>query len=182
MKDGSLTCNDCDLGLKFYSLEELNNHKQNFCAKSGFDDMVTLEKRLHTLQRTEPGTGNSALKTATMEMMHQGTAGMNKMDNNKKIFDLIKDMQASKDQDMKYRVEKEEINRAMKNFNKDQLNQLNDVKRNELGDLSNQRDVLRDEENQLKREVENMESKLIAQEHIFKQIERGVENESKDVK
>lgn len=71
-------------------------------------------------------------------------------------------MQKTKDEEMRYRVEKEEISRAIKNTNRDQLGELGQAKKREMEGLADQRDEVRGQETRLRKEIEQMEAKMHA--------------------
>ena len=130
-----LVCNDCNLGLKFFTKEELDNHQRKFCVSSNYTNVQALNDRLHNL-RNEPVKNNSVLASVTKNMLQNDTSFYQQTsDPNKNIYGMIREMQQSKDQELQYKIEKQEIERAVKNQSRDALGDMGVAKKREVEEL-----------------------------------------------
>ena len=152
-------------------MRELKNHQSKFCSGSGYDDMATLEQKLHSLK--------------TNSKPQYDAMGMYKLDANLKQFEetdkankvraLIDELGSKNDSMLRANIEKEQIAQAM-NSN------LPQYKKNELEKLGKQREEVRKQEANLMQNVAKFERNLFEQESYFKAAKDAALQGSPDIK
>ena len=82
------------------------------------------------------------------------------------MLDLVKEFEGRKDRELRARIEKEEIQKALKEIERTKISALEQDKRRELERLAADREGLRLKEEEVMDEIKNLEHKLYEQERM----------------
>ena len=82
------------------------------------------------------------------------------------MLDLVKELEGRKDRELRARIEKEEIQKALKEIERTKISALEQDKRRELERLAADREGLRLKEEEVMDEIKNLEHKLYEQERM----------------
>ena len=82
------------------------------------------------------------------------------------MLDLVKELEGRKDRELRARIEKEEISKALKEIERTKISALEQDKRRELERLAADREGLRLKEEEVMDEIKNLEHKLYEQERM----------------
>jgi hypothetical protein len=85
------------------------------------------------------------------------------------MHDLIKDLELKKERELRAKIEKEEIQKTLKEIEKTKTNVLERDKRRELERLAAERENLRLREEEIMDEIKNLENKSYEQERRLKE-------------
>lgn len=80
------------------------------------------------------------------------------------MHDLMKELETKKDREIRARIEREEINKALKDIDRAKTSALERDKRRELERLAAERESLRLKEEEVLDEINQLEGKLFEQE------------------
>lgn len=92
-----------------------------------------------------------------------------RMEQDQAMHDLIKELETKKDRELRAKIEKEEIQKALKEIERTKTSALERDKRRELEKLAAERENLRLKEEEVIDEIKNLENKLYEQERKLKE-------------
>lgn len=81
------------------------------------------------------------------------------MEQDKAMHDLVKELELKRDRELRAKIEKEEIQRALKDLEKTKTNALERDKRRELERIAAERENLRLREEEVMEEIRGLEAK-----------------------
>lgn len=95
------------------------------------------------------------------------------------MHDLVKELELKRDRELRAKIEKEEIQRTLKDLEKTKTNALERDKRRELERIAAERENLRLREEEVMEEIKGLEAKQYEQERRLKE-ERERKNQQVD--
>lgn len=96
------------------------------------------------------------------------------------VIELLKELEKSKEKDLRAQIDKEEIKQALKDMDQTALTHADRQKRRELEKLSSERENLRIREQQMADDIKKMEQEMIQREKRFRKEADEVRKENND--
>ena len=140
------------------------------------DDYVTVQKKILNSreQEMEEELNKLKLDKAKKRMILQGEEDA--------LMELMREVELKRERELRARIEKEQIKKALVDLEKTKLTTLEQEKRSQLQKLSNDRDVLKLREEELLNEISKMERDANALDQIRKDDMQKVSDAAEQIK
>lgn len=141
-------------GTNLISLGQANLDNVKSYLRSNEDEFKKLEQISQRKREEEMEREIYALKEDRQKIR------LNKLQNDGQLEDLIHDLELRKEKELRGRIEKDQIRRALVDLEKTKLNTLEQEKKKELMKLSNERETLRLKEEELMEDILKLDNNL----------------------